>query len=103
MSQRVYHLVIWPEAEVEITDAVGWYESQVDGLGREFLRAFRAVVAVLRRSPLHHQVVVGNVRRALLRRFPYAVLFEVHGSDLVVLACLHTARDPEEWQSRIGR
>jgi hypothetical protein len=31
------------------------------------------------------------------------VFFEIHDADVVILACLHTARDPEEWQRRITR
>lgn len=54
------------------------------------------------RAPLHCPRLVGDARRVLLRRFPYAVFFEVHGSDVVVLACPHTARDPEEWLRRIS-
>lgn len=103
MSPRVYRLVIGPEAESELAEAAQWYEAQQRGLGHEFLRAFRAATAVLRRTPLHYQVVVEQVHRILLRRFPYAVFYEVHGPEVVILACLHTARDPEEWQRRIGR
>ena len=77
--------------------------SQERGLGREFLRAFRAATAVLRRTPLHYQPIEEEARRVLLRRFPYAVFFEVHDSDVVILSCLPTARDPEEWRRRITR
>jgi plasmid stabilization system protein ParE len=103
VSPRVYRLVIWPEAESEVAEAAQWYESQQRGLGHEFLRAFRAATAVLRRTPLHYQVAAEQIRRILLRRFPYAVFYEVHGPEVVILACLHSARDPEEWQRRISR
>jgi plasmid stabilization system protein ParE len=98
-----YRIVIRPEAEEEVAEAARWYEARERGLGREFLRAFRAVTATLRRNPLLNQVVVGQARRALFRRFPYGVIYEVHGQDVVVLACFHHARDPQEWQRRIGR
>jgi plasmid stabilization system protein ParE len=103
VSPRVYRLIVWPEAEEDLTEATHWYESQERGLGREFLRAFRAATAVLRRTPLHYQPVAEQTRRILLRRFPYGVFYEVHGADVVVLACLHTARDPEAWERRIPR
>ncbi len=103
MSPRVYRLVVRPEADEEVQEAALWYESRERGLGRDFLRAFRAATAVLRRNPLLYQVLVGQARRVLLRRFPYSVFYEVDGSDVVILACLHEARDPREWQERITR
>ena len=103
MSPHVYRIVIWPEAEAEVAEAAEWYESQERGLGRDFLRAFRAATATLRRTPLHYQPILEQARRVLLRRFPYAVFFEIHDSDVVILSCLHTARDPEVWQKRVTR
>jgi plasmid stabilization system protein ParE len=99
----VHRLIILPEAEADVADAAQWYEAQERGLGRQFMRAFRAATSILRRTPLHHRPVIEEARRVLLRRFPYAVFFEIHGSDVVILACLHTARDPEEWQRRVTR
>lgn len=103
MSPRVYLLVIRPEAAQEVHEAAHWYEAHGRGLGREFVRAFRAATAVLRRNPLQYQTVFEQARRVILRRFPYSVFYEVHGSEVVVLACLHEARDPEEWQERVTR
>jgi plasmid stabilization system protein ParE len=103
VTQRLYRVVIQPVAKAEVAEAAAWYESQERGLGREFLRAFRAGTAVLRRNPLQYQPVDEQTRRLLLRRFPYSVFFEVHGSEVVVLACVHQARDPALWQQRVTR
>jgi plasmid stabilization system protein ParE len=95
-----YRLVIRPEADRELAEAARWYEERERGLGREFLRAFRAATDVLRRNPSLYRIVVEQARRVLLRRFPYSIFYEIHGTDVVVLACFHEARDPEEWQRR---
>ena len=102
MTHGTYRVVIQPVAKAEVAEAAAWYESQERGLGREFLRAFRAATAVLRRNPFQYQPVDEQTRRLLLRRFPYSVFFEVH-SDVVVLACVHQARDPAVWQQRVTR
>lgn len=47
-------------------------------------------------------VDVEGIRRALLRRFPYAVYFAVEESTVVVLTVLHAHRDPAAWQKRGG-
>lgn len=83
-----------------MAEAAAWYEARQQSLGRDFLRAFRDAADVLRRDPLHYQIVFAEMRRVLLRRFPYGVFYEIHGSDVVVLGCMHVARDPEAWQSR---
>ena len=102
MNPRIHRLIIRPEAVAEVSEATGWYEQRESGLGRDFLRSFRAAAAALRRNPLHYQIVAGDARRVVLRRFPYSIFFEVHGSDVVVLACFHESRDPAEWRERIS-
>jgi toxin ParE1/3/4 len=102
-ARSLYRLLVRPEAEIEVQEAAQWYEAHERGLGREFLRAFRAAMAPLRRNPLLYQRIEVEARRVLLRRFPYSVIYEIHGSDVVILACMHCARDPQEWERRVER
>lgn len=88
------------EAEEDIRDAAQWYEGERVGLGREFTRAVRALLATVAREPERYPRARAEVRRALLRRFPYAVYFVVEPEVVVVLACVHVRRDPQVWQSR---
>jgi hypothetical protein len=57
VKQAHYRVVIQPVAKAEVAEAATWYEQQEHGLGREFLRAFRAGTAVLRRNPFQYQPV----------------------------------------------
>lgn len=100
MSTHRYRLLIRPEARAEVAEAAQWYEGRVRGLGRDFVRAFRAATDVLRRNPYLYQAIFEDMRRVVLRRFPYSVFYEIHNSDVVVLGCMHGARDPEDWQKR---
>jgi plasmid stabilization system protein ParE len=93
-------LVVRDAAEADITEAARWYEQRSPGLGTEFLRAVDVTLTEIVRMPKRYPVVRGEARRALLRRFPYAVFF-VASPDLVsVLACMHARRDPRRWQER---
>ncbi|MFL6195129.1 MAG: type II toxin-antitoxin system RelE/ParE family toxin [Thermoanaerobaculia bacterium] len=96
-----YDLVIRPEADVELAEAARWYEERRSGLGGEFLDSFLAVSDWLRQNPYLYALVVVEARRALLPGFPYSVLYEIHGDEVVVLACFHESRDPEEWRRRV--
>jgi len=96
-----YHLIIRPEAETELAEAFDWYERRVPGLGVDFLTAVDMVVDSILSSPLHHPVVYKSVRRALMRRFPYQILFLVEADVIIVIAVFHGARDPKRWQDRL--
>lgn len=45
-------------------------------------------------------MVLKNVHRALLRRFPYSLFLVIEDETLIVIACLHGRRDPAHWQAR---
>ncbi|MBL8897036.1 MAG: type II toxin-antitoxin system RelE/ParE family toxin [Planctomycetes bacterium] len=81
-----------PEARDEAKEAARWYEHRVEGLGAEFRRALDAAVSAALRAPQEFPRVEGEVRRCLLRRFPYSLLFRVHGEVLLVVAVMHHRR-----------
>jgi toxin ParE1/3/4 len=72
------------------------------GLGTEFLDELRATYSRIQDGPLRYQDLRAGIRRALLRRFPYAVYFAIEPDLVVVVAVLHASRDPAEWQQRRG-
>jgi toxin ParE1/3/4 len=95
-----YSISIRPAAEAEILEAHAWYEHGTEGLGLEFMRAVEACLANIERHPKAYPIVHRELRRALLRRFPYALFYLLDGSNIVVIACFHASRDPKEWQDR---
>jgi plasmid stabilization system protein ParE len=95
-----YRLVSEPQADLEIEATFHWYENEHPGLGLDFLDELRATYDRIVRGPLKYQELKSTIRRALVRRFPYAVYFAVEGDFIVVLAVLHASRDPVEWQRR---
>jgi plasmid stabilization system protein ParE len=96
-----YRLVIRPEAGAEVDEAARWYEERSQGLGQAFLDTFLEVTANVKRSPHLYASVLGEAHRALLHKFPYSVIYEIDGDEVVVLACFHERRDPKEWQRRL--
>ena len=96
-------LIVRPEAEADIGDANAWYESQQFGLGERFLEEMSRCISAIQHQPLRFQVVHAEARRALLRRFPYAVFFVLAQDHVAVVAAMHMARDPASWQARVGR
>ncbi|MCH8044498.1 MAG: type II toxin-antitoxin system RelE/ParE family toxin [Planctomycetes bacterium] len=94
-------LIIAPEAEFDISDAYGWYEELQSGLGEEFLSCIDACIQRIRRTPEMHAKVHEEYRRALVRRFPYAVFYEHTDTTVTVYCVFHTSREPEKWRKRL--
>ena len=80
--------LVEPEAEAELDEAFSWYEGRAAGLGSEFVRAVRAAFALIRRNPEQFPRVRSDIRRALVRRFPYAVYYVVEPEQVVVLGVM---------------
>lgn len=98
----MHPLIFTPVARTELIDAQDWYENQIPGLGPRFMAAVDAAIERIRTNPVQFPVIYKNIRRALLRRFPYALMFVIEPDDtLVVIACFHGSRDPAQWQNRM--
>ena len=88
------------QAEAELREATIWYEARSLGLGAEFLRSVDAALAAIERHPLAFPIVYRNMRRAVLRRFPYSIIYELSETEILIVACIHGRRDPKRWQER---
>lgn len=87
-------------AEQDLDEAFAWYESQRLGLGEEFLQAVQRTFEAIGEHPMRHRVLLRDARQALVRRFPYRVLYRIVGEEIVVVACLHAHQDPRTWRRR---
>jgi plasmid stabilization system protein ParE len=92
--------VFHPAARADLAEALLWYDHQRTGLGAEL----GAVVAeTIRRISAHPEAfprVEGSIRRAVLRRFPYSILYVVRPEEIEVLGVFHHRRDPSIWRGR---
>ncbi len=92
-----YRIEAEPSVNADIEAAFQWYEREEPGLG--FIDELRHSYRRILNGPFKYQELRSGIRRALTRRFPYAIYFSVEG-EIIVVAVLHTARDPAEWQRR---
>jgi plasmid stabilization system protein ParE len=97
MTQR---FIVRPRAEDDIQAAFEWYESELPGLGNDFLSSLRQRLQSIRDAPESCAKIYGEVRRAIVSRFPYVVFYISQPTRLVVLAVLHQARNPRTWPRR---
>lgn len=92
--------IVRREAEAEINEAFVWYEEHVPGLGSDFLVQIDACFSIIEKTPELYPVVHKEIRMAILRRFPYEVLYIVDKTRISVLAVFHAKRNPKHWKSR---
>jgi toxin ParE1/3/4 len=89
-----------PEARAEFDAATDWYERQRTGLEVDFVAEVRAVRNRIAVNPRIHGTIHGDVRKAVVRRFPYLILDREGVGEVVVIAVFPTSRDPSVWQTR---
>ncbi len=93
------------EAQAEASEAACWYDDRQVGLGEEFVEALAKRLAEIEEHPdrfsrLETIRTTREIRRTLVRRFPYNVIYEVLPDEVIVLAIAHTSRRPRYWIKR---
>ena len=88
-------------AEEEMTEAAIFYEDQAHGLGSEFLDDVQSSIDRLRDNPMIGHALTGELRRSLLSRFPYSLIYVIKPDDLLIIAVAHQRRRPGYWRERV--
>ena len=91
------------EAVEEMDAAAEWYEARREDLGLEFVAEVRQALIAIANAPHTWPQVAGEeprVRRVLLRRFPYAIVYIQLDAEIRILAVAHTSREPGFWRTR---
>ena len=88
------------EARAEFFEAIGWYEEREAGLGQRFARAIGQTLRRILENPQLGRRMTEEVRRVVLRTFPYTIHYLVEPERVVVMAVFHASRDPAQLRSR---
>ena len=91
---------VTPAAQGDIAEAFTWYENAQPDLGQRFLEAIKDATEVISANPALFAPVHKDMRRILLRVFPYALFYVVEDDAVIVLGCFHGRRDPRTWKRR---
>jgi len=88
-------------AEEEMTEASLFYEAASDGLGNDFLTDVQFGINRLRERPHLGHAVGGGLRRILLHRFPYSLIYSVETNAILIIAVAHYVRRHDYWKNRV--
>ena len=92
-----------PEAELELIEAALHYELEVPGLGERFESEVRRATDLLLDHPEIGQQVDHDLRRFVLPRFPFTLIYSATSDVLRIEVVAHQSRLPGYWRSRIDR
>ncbi len=94
-------VIFHPEARRELLDAANYYDASRRGLGEIFLDAVEHATWLIYANPLGWKKIRGDVRRHLLRRFPYGIIYHADERRIFILALMHLHRKPDYWVKRL--
>lgn len=89
-----------PEAEEEFLAAIDYYEDREVGLGYDFSAEVLAAIQNIVNYPDGWPVIEEDIRRCLVNRFPFSVLYSIEQSGIFILAVMHLRRHPDYWRHR---
>jgi plasmid stabilization system protein ParE len=89
-----------PLFDCDVREAAGWYDRRSPGLGDAFVDLVARSVDEIIADPQRFAASVSGCRYARVRRFPYVVMFDLVGDELLIIGVLHTARSIEKWRER---
>jgi len=87
-------------ARQEMDESIAWYERERPGVGLEFAAEIEILLNRISGTPGQSPKTRGEIRRAVLRRFPYTIHFLNESHRIVVLAVFHAKRSPKQFEDR---
>lgn len=93
-------LVVGPAAKQELREAGRYYEERRNGLGESFFVEVERTAQRIVEYPEAWPLISGEIRRCLVNRFPFALLFRIEPERIYVLAIMHLCREPNYWRTR---
>jgi toxin ParE1/3/4 len=94
-------IIFHPLAELELIEAAQFYESRATGLGVEFINEIERMLEQIFSAPKAGSILAGTIRRRLVRRFPFAILYQAGSENISVIALMHLRRRPGYWNRRM--
>jgi len=89
------------EARTEFEEQVAFFDEQASGLGDRFIEEVEASVRTIREHPESGTPVSRNVRKKVLRAFPFNLFYVATSEEIVIVAVAAHRRRPRYWRSRV--
>jgi len=98
----VKNIIFHEDARAELAETSHYYEDRVPGLGHAFIDDVERCIEEITENPKAFGRVSKKLRRKLVSRFPYSLIYAVEQDSIKVLAIAHQKRRPEYWRYRLS-
>lgn len=88
-------------ADDEFAETIAYYNRQSEGLGLEFAAEVKRALKRILQYPAAWTPLSKRTRRCCLNRFPYALLYQIRGDAILVVAVQNLHKHPDSWRSRL--
>ena len=88
-------------AQAEMQEAISYYEAERNGLGAEFAEEVKKTIERIVQYPEAWSLLSQRTRRCLTNKFPYGLIYQIRGEDILIIAVMNLYRDPKTWRSRV--
>lgn len=95
-------MILHPEARHEFREAALYYERQSAGLGGRFVDAIESGFRQIQRGPFTWRCIRGDIRRFLVKTFPFGIVYACREDQIFILAIMHFKREPDYWLGRLA-
>ena len=92
----MFRLIIKEPVYQMLDDAYWWYEQQLTGLGERLLNEIDGCFDKLRHTPFYYSIDTENFRNAILKHFPYKIVFRIVEKDVIIYAVYHTSQNQDK-------
>jgi plasmid stabilization system protein ParE len=99
----MYSVEVHPDVYAELEHSRAWYEERAENLGTEFLVEVDRAIVTVREAPAiwPFRDDLRRIRRYLVHRFPYGVIYRVRDNIIQVITVMHLRRHPDYWRGRV--
>ncbi len=87
-------------AKSELEEATAFYELEYKGLEKRFKQEVKKSIKRIIEYPKVYSIERGDIRKCLLHKFPYKILYSVEDNHILVIAIAHLHRKPNYWIER---
>lgn len=88
-------------ATIELDDAIEYYDLQLSGLGKRFFIDVSETIELISKFPKLFSQNSAHTRKAVLRKFPYNIIYTILNDKIYIIAVAHQNRAPEYWIDRL--
>jgi len=94
-------VIFHPEASEEKLESARFYEARSEGLGSDFLASVEETTRRIEQFPEAGPVERAGIRKRIVPGFPFTILYEVQGNQILIAAVMHQHRRPGYWRERV--